>query len=266
MVAPITGGPLPETLPAHQLRRLRAWTDARRGMRGKSKANGRSDRSRSLSGRPLILFVQPGNSGLRGICKRNGKKRVNRNRTGGRRHSSPVAGGAGPPVSPIEVTRTDLDVSAQRCAGRRGFPGAEFHRKRDANEIKGIFHFKHCVSNSISNIAVCCSSLEVHLRAHYVRRTKTGGRVGRHRGWRGERGPVARRDRLTLDGALRNVIRLHFDSARLLLVAGLLANRIRPKSLENAAFGSRRPSRSTVSFFWGRKWRHARAGARFRQN
>jgi hypothetical protein len=51
-----------------------------------------------------------------------------------------------------------------------------------------------------------------------------------------------------------------------LLVAGFPANRIRPKDLENAAFGSRHLSRSTVSFSWGRKWRNVRAGARFRPN
>jgi len=51
-----------------------------------------------------------------------------------------------------------------------------------------------------------------------------------------------------------------------LLVAGFPAKRIRPKDLENVAFGSRHLSRSTVSIFWGRKWRNVRVGTRFRQN
>jgi hypothetical protein len=51
-----------------------------------------------------------------------------------------------------------------------------------------------------------------------------------------------------------------------LLVAGFPANRIRPKDLENVAFGSRHLSRSIVSFSWGRKWRNVRAGARFPPN
>jgi hypothetical protein len=38
-----------------------------------------------------------------------------------------------------------------------------------------------------------------------------------------------------------------------LLVAGFPANRNRRKDLENAAFGTRRLTRSTVSFFWGGK-------------